>query len=259
MKLGEIVQRLERFSPYSLVYFEKQNGLVVGKLNNEVEKIGITLDLTNKTLSKAVENKCDLLVFHNSGNYENISSKGFKKNIREAKNNKIALFQMHLNLDFCKYGIIDNLCKIMGFEGKPAQLSYNGSIITGGVYTAKDKLNLNEIINKIKKLKPKVIIMAGKNKEIYRNIAITSGSGCKSEFIEQSDADVFICGQIGHEAMRTAEELGITLISATNYSTENEPLKLVVGRLQEIIPEVKIEFIDSPDSIKIIDIKPENR
>lgn len=255
MKLGEIVQRLERFSPYNLAYFEKQNGLLIGDLKNEVKKIGVVLDLTNSALSKTIENKCDLLIFHNSGNYKNILSKVFENNIKTAKSSKVALFQMHLNLDFCKYGIIDNLCKIMGFEGNPLQLSYNGSIITGGVYRVKEILNLNEIINRIRNLKPKVIIIAGKNKEIYRNIAITSGSGCKSDFIEQLDADVFICGQIGHEAMRVAEELGITLISATNYSTENEPLKLVAKKLQEIIPEVKIEFIDLPDSIKIIDIK----
>ncbi|TRZ55416.1 hypothetical protein D4Q76_00500 [archaeon] len=252
MKLKEIVQRLNDFAPPELAHFEKQNGLLSGSIDTDVKKIGITLDFTNSTLSKAIENKYDLLIIHNSGNYDSAASELFKKNLEKAINNKIAVFQMHLNLDFCRDGIIDNLCKIMGFEGTPAKLSYNGNIIVGGVYVSKASLSFNELVDRINRISPKAIIIGGKKKDAYINIAITSGSGCKSEFLEQLEIDAFICGQIGHEAMRAAEELGITLISATNYSTENEPLKLVAKKIQEIMPETNIEFIEEQDSIEVV-------
>jgi dinuclear metal center YbgI/SA1388 family protein len=252
MKLKEIVQRLDDFAPPELAYFEKQNGLLSGSLDIDAKKIGITLDFTNNTLSKAIENKYDLLIIHNSGNYDSAASGLFKKNLEKARNNKIAVFQMHLNLDFCRNGIIDNLCKIMGFEGTPARLSYNGSTITGGVYVSKTALSFNELIDRINRINPKTIIICGRKKDAYNSIAITSGSGCKSEFLEQLKIDAFICGQIGHEAMRASEELGITLISATNYSTENEPLKIVAKKIQEIIPETNIEFIEEQDSIEVV-------
>jgi len=252
MKLKEIVQRLEDFAPPKLAYFEKQNGLLSGSLDIDVKKIGITLDFTNSALSKAIENRQDLLIIHNSGNYDSAASGLFKKNLEIARSNKIAVFQIHLNMDFCRNGIIDNLCKIMGFEGTPAELSYNENVIIGGVYVSKTALSFSELIDRINRISPKTIIIGGKKKDLYNSIAITSGSGCKSEFLEQLEIDAFICGQIGHEAMRAAEELGITIISATNYSTENEPLKLVAKKIQEIMPETNIEFIEEQDSIEVV-------
>lgn len=247
MKLREIIKILEKFSPPKLAYFERQNGLLVGNLENNVRTIGVTLDFTNTTLSMAIKSKCDLLIFHNSLNYENPSSKIFKTRLKTATDHKIAILQMHLNLDFCKGGIIDNLCKIMGFEGKPVRLSYQGKTILGGVYTVKTNLNFNELISRVKKLNSKTVSICRERKKIYRKIAITSGNGCKPEFIEQLNVDAFIAGQIGNEAMRLAEELGITLISTTNYSTENEPLKLVTKHIQNLIP-VKILFLNHVDS-----------
>jgi dinuclear metal center YbgI/SA1388 family protein len=246
----KIISELEKIASPELARFDYK-GIIVGDDKKNVTKIGISLDFSLKTINEAIKRKCDMLIVHHAPKiFDNISGLE-KEKLKVVLSNDILVYRMHLNLDFTKNGIIDNLCKLMGFYAKPVETIYQVIKIFGGVYLTEEELTLEEILSKVKKINPKSIRLAGVKKEKYNKIAISSGSGFKPEFLDQLRPDAFIAGNLDQEAIKTAEDLNITLIEATHYSTENKPLELFSRKLKNILL-VDVEFIDVGDSLEVI-------
>ncbi len=250
MKLSEIIEVMEEFAPPKLAEFDYV-GLLYGDLEKDIEKIGIALDYSLSSINEAINRGCGLLIVHHGPENKKLESLG-EEELKLISKNNIAVYRAHLNFDFTKDGIIDNLCKVMEFKAAPAKTVYEGHEINGGVYLSHDNLTFEQIIDKIKKLCPNSIRIAGTKKPIYRKVAISSGAGFKPTFFTQLRPDAYISGELTQEAIRAAEDLRITLFEATHYSTETLPLKMISEKLKRLLPEIKVEFIDIPDSLEAV-------
>ena len=62
MKLNEIIKILESKFPTEGAYEWDNVGLLVGDDSDEISKILVTLDITEKTVREAVENGCQLIL-----------------------------------------------------------------------------------------------------------------------------------------------------------------------------------------------------
>jgi putative NIF3 family GTP cyclohydrolase 1 type 2 len=107
----------------------------------------------------------------------------------------------------------------------------------------------NQLMNRFRKIAPPTIRIAGAKGNFFQSLAITTGDGCKPEFLEQLKPDAFICGLFNQESVRIADDLGITLFELTSHATENEPLKLVFDRLKKIFNPLELEFLEKEDTI----------
>ncbi|MBI2542594.1 MAG: Nif3-like dinuclear metal center hexameric protein [Candidatus Aenigmarchaeota archaeon] len=249
MQRDKIIENLEQLAPPILTDMDNIGLIVDGK--NEIEVIGVTLDFSMNAIKKAIEKKCDLLIVHHGPEFkEDKENEYIKKKLQLAKENDLSVFRMHLNLDFVKNGLMDSFCKLIGLKGRPEIVVYKNTKIKGGVYLAKDNLTLDDLIEGIKHLNPKSIRIAGVKKGVYRKIAVTTGAGFIPEFLDQLKPDVFISGELTQEAIRTAEDLGITLIEVTHY-LESKALEIFSNKLKGILP-LKIEFIDLGDSLEVV-------
>lgn len=248
MKLSEIIKVIEEFAPPKLAKFDYV-GLMYGNPKMNIEKIGLTLDYSISSINRAIEMNCDLLIVHHAPEKKKLISSR-KEELKLISKNGLAVYRAHLNLDFTKEGIIDNLCSVMGFKAAPAITTYKRHKISGGVYLSNETLTLKQIIDNVKKLSPNSIRLAGVKKELYHRIVITSGEGFIPEFFRQLKPDAYIAGELNQEAIRAAEDLEITLVEATHYSTETLPLKMISEKLENLLPEVKVAFIDIPDSLE---------
>ncbi|MBU1499693.1 Nif3-like dinuclear metal center hexameric protein [Patescibacteria group bacterium] len=216
-----------------------------------LRRVGVSLGLNLQTLRKALELNTDVLMVHNAP--EELKSGGIYGKMRVvAEKANLSIYRIHLPLDFGKGGLIDCLCNLLGFQGKPAELNYNGVFISGGVYLIEKRLKFEELIERVRKINPASLRVAGKIRSSFKKIAITTGDGCKPEFLDQLRPDVFICGLLNQEAERIARDLNITIIEATSYATENEPLKFVFRRLEKVFKNLQLEFIDIGDSLSLI-------
>lgn len=241
---------INRRFPFLLAPFER-NGFFIGTGadNSPVDRVGISLGLSRLSVEKAIREKCDTLIVHNSP--ETLSAGHYYPNLLAlARRQHLEIFRLHLPLDFAAGGLIDNLCSLLGFKGKPARMEYQGHIIFGGVYLCERRETLTSLVNRMVTISPMTIRFAGAEKRIFRRIAVTTGDGCKPEFLDQLRPDVFICGLLNQESERIARDLRITIIEATSYATENEPLKLVYQSLRKSLNSVETEFIDCGDSLR---------
>lgn len=249
MDLDNFDLQVKKIFPPNLALFDYMGYLYKGM--GQINKIAIGLGLNLEMLKKAIEVGAQVLIVHNGPEDLKIN-KYYTKILEQAKKANLSIYRAHLPLDFGPKGLIENLCALLKFRGTPTILKYEGYTIYGGVYLSKGKVNYEEIVTRLKKLNPSSIRVAGKIKKDFKIVAITTGDGCKSEFLIQLRPDAFICGLLNQESERVARDLGITIFEATSYATENEPLKMVFKNLKYAFDDLEIEFIDLDDSVRVI-------
>ena len=64
MKVREVAAVIEEFAPLSLQESYDNSGLIVGRLDDEVNKALLAVDVTEEVLAEAVAEGCDMIITH---------------------------------------------------------------------------------------------------------------------------------------------------------------------------------------------------
>lgn len=100
-----------------------------------------------------------------------------------------------------------------------------------------------------------VLVVGDDNKQI-KFVAIIAGSGNSlTEMIElakNKGADVLVSGDIQDSRARFANEIGLAIVDAGDYYTENPGAKKLAEILQDKVPEIKTIHLDPGPAWKII-------
>ncbi|WP_343562755.1 Nif3-like dinuclear metal center hexameric protein [Sphingobacterium sp.] len=129
MKIKAVIQYLEQLAPLDLQETYDNAGLIVGKADQEITKVLISLDCTEEVVQEAIEKGCNLIISHHP-----IVFKGLKKfngknyverTVIKAIENRIALYAIHTNLDNVTGGVNSKIADKLGLvnqailESKP--------------------------------------------------------------------------------------------------------------------------------------------
>lgn len=253
--LKNIVEDLERFAPPQLAAFDHV-GLLQGDLKQNVGKIGLTLDYSLQAIQQAIDAGCQLLITHHGPAESNrpLTGNNLAKQMLASKAG-LAVYRCHLSLDFCKGGIIEELCKMLEIPAKPVTTTYGSHTIEGGVRLAEDyPMTLDDLLARSKVLDYPYVRIAGKKRQKFKRIAITSGKGFIDEFFDQLKPEVYIAGEFEQEATKYAEDLGIMLVELSHHASESKPLE-TIARTLELKLGVPVVHIEVPDTIKCIVLK----
>lgn len=253
--LNNVIEKFEVFAPPRLASFDYV-GLLLGDARKKVKRIGLTLDFSLLAMRKAVEMNCDALITHHGPTKFDASILGnMAEKIRFCSEHDLPVCREHLNFDFCKGGIIDTLCHILEFNTDTTRLRLGEHVITNGVKICKSSITLTDVLSRVRRLRPTSLRMAGPKRTRFERFAITSGQGFFETFMGQlAPLDLYIAGEFEQEAVRAAEDMGITLLELTHYASEARPLELIAPRLSKILG-VEVAFIETPDSIRNIAVR----
>lgn len=143
MKVNKVISILNRLAPPFLIDSWDNSGLQIGSTEKQVEKMLVSLDLSENTLKKAIEEKVDMIITHHPFLFTKLSyislddKKG--KMIRDIIKNDITVFSMHTNLDMCEGGVNDVLCELLEIsEGKPLSKFIADRLYKVAVFVPKD-------------------------------------------------------------------------------------------------------------------------
>lgn len=254
MKLSKIIQKLDQFAPPEIAPFDYA-GFLIPSSEKEIKKIGLTLDATLYTLQKAAAEQCDLLLTHHGPLQKSFSPTSVldQRRIAFAKQHNLALYRMHLNLDFCSQGNAEILCQLLRFRAiHPAPTSLQGNNLAIGAFVAEGKFTLHSLIKRVKRLHPHSLRVVPSTKRVFHRVAVAPGAGFEPEFLEQiPNIDAFISGELQHITIVRAIDLDICLLEATHASSENEPLRQISGILQNLL-HIPVFFIESEDRLQVI-------
>lgn len=120
LKVSDIIKRLEKKYPKQNAESWDNVGLLVGDNRQEVQKIQVSLDVTEKVIDHAVENNVDLIISHHPMIFSplkaiNNNSLNGRKILKLIKSD-IAVYSMHTNLDSSPEGLNEYITELLGWK-----------------------------------------------------------------------------------------------------------------------------------------------
>lgn len=236
----------------SIAPFENQcewdnSGLLVGCKENEVKKIGVVLDITADTVNYAAKNGIDLIVSHHPVIFRAV------KHFLEGDipfmlaRNGISAICAHTSLDIAKSGVNDALAAALKFENV-SDFAESGELSMIRVADIDETDGATLADNTAKKLNTGVRL-ADSGKKI-KKVALCGGAG--GDFIADvasSGCDAYITGDISHHEFLDALEMGLTLIAAGHFETENPVVAVLAEKLRNNF-NVEVEIIPQNSPVK---------
>ena len=192
MNKYEIVQKIEEFAPPETQESWDCSGWVVdiphpgikdfdppsggGYLPvNRINKILFALTVTDKIIEQARKKNCDMIISHHPLFFVPLDWKD------------INIYCAHTNLDKAEGGTTDRLIKELGFE-KTESCEFVR------VVRLNKPITVEELKQKLLKISPKLRYINNNNIQTIKSIGFCAGSG--SEFINETDTDAFVTGDL---------------------------------------------------------------
>lgn len=235
MKCRPTVKNIYEFID-SIAPFEKQcewdnSGLLVGNPSREISKIGVVLDITSDAIKYAAERGIELIVSHHPVIFRPVRT-FLEGDIPFAlAANGISAICAHTSLDCANGGVNDALADILGFKN-PVPLSDSGetAMIRKVVI---DETEADALAMLVADRLSTGVQVADCGKTID-TVALCGGAG--GDFIHavaESGCDAFITGEAKHHEFLAAYELGITLVAAGHFETENPVVAVLAEKIKE--------------------------
>lgn len=236
----------------SIAPFEKQcewdnSGLVVGDKNTEIKKIGVVLDITNDAVKYASENGIDLIISHHPVIFRAIKTVSSDNPTYNLIRNGISAICAHTSLDIAKGGVNDALANTLGFDNA-TPLSDCGE--TEMVRVADIKPVSGEQLAKLCAKKLSTTVKIADCGKTIRKVAVCGGAG--SDFIREAlnaGCDAYITGEAKHHEFFEAKAIGITLVEAGHFETENPVIAVLAEKLRNCF-ECDVEIIPQESPVK---------
>ena len=226
----DVIMLMNKLAPEHLSESWDNTGLIIGRRDRQAERILISLDYTFKTLGEAIDKNCQMVITHHPPIFSKISKINddtpIGRLILESAKNDICVYSAHTNLDFAAGGTNDILFDILGLSEKepfmPAN-EYGESLGRVGVFTQEH--SLGQVCEFVKeKLGISTLKCVGDPKSKALKAAIMTGSGASGPFFAQAmakEADVYITGDLKYHDALGAAAMGLNIIDATHFATEN--------------------------------------
>ena len=242
--VADILKFVETLAPRDLKMDWDNVGLNCGHSDRAVTKILVALDPFTHVCREAKEIGADLLVTHHAL----IFKPGFitDQNVQGRNTlflieNGIAHINAHTNLDQAPGGVNDVLARTLGLQnieivnpvGEPAF----GLLRCGDVA----EQSLADFLSHVKTaLGCDGLRYADGGKPVRR--VCVGGGACGSELMDAYHAgcDTFVTADVKYNQFWDAKDLGMTIIDAGHFYTENPVVKVLADKIAAAFPEVKV-------------------
>lgn len=254
LKVKDIIGNLEKKYPKANAESWDNVGLIVGKLNQEVRKVQLSLDTTDKVIENAIKNSADLIITHHPMIFKPVKTittmDNLGRKIIKLIENSKSLYAMHTNLDSSKDGLNDYILNLLEVENSKVidVNEFDNEVGIGRLYTLSKEMNIDEYATFVKNsLKIKNIRIISENREkIIKKVALINGSGMSYwRKVKSLGADLFITGDIGYHDALDAKEAGINVFDIGHFESENCFVELLRKDIEGMGIEV-ITFNDGP-------------
>ncbi len=233
MKLRELISHLDSIFPFQLALEWDNSGLQVGDPEQEIQRILITLDITEDTIEEAKEKGCQLILSHHPLIFRGIKSIDASDPagglIFKCIKYGISVVSMHTNVDAAPNGLARKVAEMLEIEVEEP-LTPEGI----GVVGRTAPLRFEDLLERVKgRLKTTPRIVEGKHPFIEK-VALCPGSG--GDLIDEAmrkGVHCYITGDIKyHQAQKAHGNMWI--IDAGHFATEYPFCELIKERLREL-------------------------
>ena len=253
LKCQTVMDAMERIAPRALAEEWDNPGLLVGSPRQEISRILVCLDVSEKVLQIAVEHGCNLIVAHHP-----LIFKPLKKLrtdlplghlLQELLKRDIAVYAAHTNLDIVQGGVNDVLARRIGLSElepfvitQPAEgRSPFAPESLGRIGRLTAPMDIDAFAVQVRKgLGAQHVRLVRSGSKPVCKVAVCSGSG--AEFIGRAvfcGADAYVTGDVRYHDAQRAAAAGLHVIDAGHFPTEFPVVEPLAARLRQEMEKVK--------------------
>ncbi len=240
----EVESYLYELAPRELAQSWDNVGLLIGAVEQPVKRVLVALDITMQVVLEARETGCDLIVSHHPvmncawHPVQSLRDDDLQgRLLRSLVQNQIAAICMHTNMDAAAGGVNDALAAALGLTNA-APVEANGIERIG---TLPASVPLEEFLTHVHhSLHPNGLRYVDGGYPVHR---IAVGGGACGDFFVQASAlgcDTFVTADVKYNQFLDAAELGLSLIDAGHFPTEDVICPVMVDALQRRFPDLEI-------------------
>jgi dinuclear metal center YbgI/SA1388 family protein len=252
MTFKELYDNLSNKYPNALKCEWDNDGIMCASdLTTEVKNVLIALDVTMDTVNYAIKNGFDTIISHHPlvfRSQRSLTPLNFTQNkLINLIKNDINVMSFHTRLDATSPGVNDVLASLLGLEGVVEDTSEK----IGRVGTYSSEISLEEFAQIVKKALSSPFVLFNGNKPV-KKVYVVGGDG--KDLIENAinyGADTIITGRASYNTTIDANDMGINIVEAGHFYTENPVCKQIEKDILSICPSIKTEIFYS-NSIKVI-------
>lgn len=247
----EIYHYIDELAPFRFQEGFDNAGFLVGRGESAVDRILVALDITEPVAREAAELGCQLIVAHHPVIFhpaKSITDETVNGRILLAlAEHKIAAICAHTNLDAVHQGVNDCLAKALGLSGV-GQLAQEGEDEEGRPYgigrvgiAHESGLSAMQYAAYVKERLGAASVRCADAGKPVQKVAVGGGS-CGSMLREAAAAgcDTFVTADVKYDQYLEAKAMGISLMDAGHYATENVVCAPLAARLAERFPGVEV-------------------
>lgn len=225
-------------APLDLQLGFDNSGFLIGRGEKEVKRVLLSLDVTSDVIDEAIRCGADLIISHHPVIFTAIKKLTDDKLLRLIENS-IAVVSMHTNLDIADGGVNDVLLERLGATATDV-LDADGCGRVGNLATA---VPFDEFLKYCKeRLNSKGLRYYSAGKSV-KKLAVMGGAG--GDFVAlafEKGCDTYVTSDIKYNRFIEAAEMGINLIDADHFCTENPVMPALKDKLVKAFPNVEFSL-----------------
>jgi dinuclear metal center YbgI/SA1388 family protein len=246
-----IYQLLDEKAPFSTQMSFDNAGFLVGDRNQPVERVLVSLDITEEVVEEAHSLGCQLIVSHHPVIFHPLkqmtTDDPTARVVRALVKHDISAICAHTNLDMAVGGVNDCLAQACGLTDL-SLLAIEGTNPDGtplgcgriGVRAA-GTCSLADYLAEVKTaLRPNGLRFVDVGKPVYR---VAVGGGACADYMDDAirqGCDTFVTSDVKYNGFLDAKDKGINLIDAGHFPTENVVCPQLVNWLQEGFTQLEV-------------------
>ncbi len=239
------MELLEGVAPVSLAEPWDNPGLQVGEFSEEISKIFLSLDPTLSSLQRAANKGAQLLLTHHPLIFKPVTRLEIDRYpgnvIAEAIKRGISIVAAHTNLDVAQGGMNDMLAEAFGLKRVDILdvKDRDSGTGLGRVGYLPEPTELSALVTEVKSILGSEgikVVDGGKNR-IHRLAVVAGSGGGMASIAAKQGADLLLTGDVTHHHAMEAESIGISMIDAGHFSTENTAFNIFAGYLRKAVQD----------------------
>ncbi|MDE7244885.1 MAG: Nif3-like dinuclear metal center hexameric protein [Oscillospiraceae bacterium] len=241
----DIETALFSLAPRELAMKWDNVGLLVGECEKEVHHVLIALDVTEAVAEEARQTGAELIAAHHpvmnchwspvqSLRNDTLQGHLLRKLVRDGT----SVICMHTNLDAAQGGVNDALAQRLGLEQTEIMEGGEGIVRMGLLPEPMPVSQFLELVRK--RLRPNGIRYVEKTGTVQR---VAVGGGACGEYFEaavREHCDAFVTADLKYNQFLDAGALGLCLVDAGHFPTEDVVCSVLEQFLTERFPDLKV-------------------
>ena len=241
----DILEFVQSLAPLSYKMEWDHVGLNCGHLEQPVGKILVALDPFEHVCREAADWGAELIVTHHPLIFRplpNVTDEtSIGRGIMTLCRQGISAINAHTNLDCAEGGVNDVLAQKLGL-GSVTVIGHGNLLRCGEISEQPLERFLSHVKNNLG-CQGLRYVDGGKP---VRKVAVGGGS-CADGILDTLDAgcDTFVTADIKYNQFWDAKDLGINLIDAGHFHTENPVIPVVAAKIAEKFPEIQVKISET--------------